>query len=87
MDIMLPGIKGIDATFRLRQYGSSEPLIFVTNIAQYAVKMYEVNAFDFIVKPVQHPHFVMKLNCLMGSLGTKEYTHSHSFCRKKQAIR
>ena len=29
-------------------------LIFVTNMAQFAVKGYEVDAFDFVVKPVSY---------------------------------
>ena len=33
------------------------PLIFVTNMAQYAVSGYEVNAVDFIVKPVEYYNF------------------------------
>lgn len=35
---------------------------FVTNMPQYAVQGYEVNAFDYIVKPVQYFPFSVKLS-------------------------
>lgn len=36
-------------------------MIFVTNLAKYAVQGYEVKAFDFIVKPVNYYNFELKL--------------------------
>lgn len=36
-------------------------IIFVTNMAQYAIRGYEVNAIDFIAKPVQYYVFTDKL--------------------------
>lgn len=68
MDIMLPGMNGMDAAARLRRIDPLVTLVFVTNMAQFAVKGYEVDAFDFIVKPVAYPHFVMKMDRVMGKL-------------------
>ena len=36
-------------------------MIFVTNMAQYAVKGYEVSALDFIVKPIDYYGFALKM--------------------------
>ena len=36
-------------------------MIFVTNLAKYAVQGYEVKAFDFIVKPVNYYNFELEL--------------------------
>ena len=52
MDIDLPGLSGMEVAHLLRAYDTSTPLIFVTNLSQYAVRGYEVDALDFIVKPV-----------------------------------
>ena len=54
MDIDLPGIDGMEAAHLLRSYDEVTPLIFVTNLSQYALKGYEVNALDFLVKPVTY---------------------------------
>ncbi|WP_303926907.1 LytTR family DNA-binding domain-containing protein [Subdoligranulum variabile] len=53
MDIEFPqGQNGMEAARALRRMDSTVVLIFVTNIAQMAVEGYEVDALDFIVKPV-----------------------------------
>ena len=51
MDIDMPDLNGMDAVRKLREADREVMVIFVTNLAQYAVKGYEVDAFDFIVKP------------------------------------
>lgn len=61
MDIELPDGNGMETVKKLRETNKSVLVIFVTNLAQYAVKGYEVNAFDFIVKPVSYYQFAMKL--------------------------
>lgn len=62
MDIDMPGINGMEAAGLLRTYDQETPLIFVTNLAQYAVQGYEVDALDFIVKPVSYYHFSMRMD-------------------------
>lgn len=62
MDIQLPGIDGMECAEFLRQYDQTTPLIFVTNLAQYAVRGYEVDALDFVVKPVSYGSLCPKLD-------------------------
>lgn len=61
MDIQLPGVNGLEASELLRVYDESTPIIFVTNLAQYAVSAYKVDALDFIVKPVRYHDFCMSM--------------------------
>ena len=62
MDIELPTINGMEAAKRLNAISSNVTLIFVTNMIQYAIKGYEVNAFDFILKPVKAHSFKIKMS-------------------------
>jgi len=55
-------IDGIQAAKKMREYDSSVTLIFVTSFEQFAVKGYEVEAFDFIVKPVVYVDFSLRLS-------------------------
>lgn len=57
MDIQMPGINGMEAAEILRGYDEETPLVFVTNLAQYAVQGYAVDALDFLVKPVSYDAF------------------------------
>lgn len=68
MDIQLPGINGMEAAHLLRTYDEQTPLIFVTNLAQYAVHGYEVGALDFIVKPVTYLSFRMRMDRAMRTI-------------------
>ena len=62
MDIGMPGINGMEAAQIMRGYDTQTPLIFVTNLAQYAVRGYSVDALDFVVKPVEYHDFAMRLD-------------------------
>ena len=68
MDIQLPDMDGMTASRRLRALDRDVILIFVTNMANYAVSGYEVDALDFIVKPVSYFPFTVKLERALGRL-------------------
>ena len=68
MDINMPSLDGINASKKLREIDSEVMLIFVTSLAQYAIKGYEVNAFDFIVKPITYYNFALKLTRALDNL-------------------
>lgn len=60
LDIRMAGIDGMEAARRIRSLDEDVVLIFITNMVQYALKGYEVNAYDFVVKPLTYPAFAMK---------------------------
>jgi len=62
MDIDMPHMDGLEAARKLREIDKKVVLIFITNLAQYAIKGYSVNAFDFIAKPVSYYNFETMLN-------------------------
>lgn len=61
LDIGLPGINGMEAAELMRERDQLTPIIFVTDLAQYAVQGYAVNALDFMVKPVSHEDFDLRM--------------------------
>lgn len=62
LDIEMPGINGMEAATLLRTYDEEIPIIFVTNLAKYAVKGYEVGAMGFIVKPATYGNLQLALD-------------------------
>lgn len=79
LDIELPGINGMEAANLMRGFDPDTPIIFVTNLAQYAVKGYEVDALDFVVKPVSYADFRLKMDKAIRTIerrGTRSITIS-----------
>lgn len=61
LDVEMPGINGMELAKEIRRKDDSVGIIFVTNMAQYAINGYEVNAIDFMIKPVAYFNFSQKL--------------------------
>lgn len=61
LDIDMDGTNGIDTAKKIRQKDKEVLIFFVTNMAQMAIRGYEVRALDFIIKPVNYYSFAMKL--------------------------
>ena len=74
LDIEMPIINGMDAARKIRAKDEDVIIIFLTQLAQYAVKGYEVHAFDFIVKPVDYASFRLKLKCALDASGKRSET-------------
>ena len=61
LDIEMPGSNGLEVAREIRQRDQAVGIIFITSLAQYAIEGYEVQAIDFMVKPVGYYNFSMKL--------------------------
>ena len=66
MDIEMPHLDGMSAARRIRDMDPAVVLIFITNMARFAIKGYEVDALDFVLKPVKYPQFALKLKKAAG---------------------
>ena len=61
MDIEMPHMNGIATARKLRFLDPSVLLIFITQMAQYAIDGYSVHAIDYILKPVNYYALSLKL--------------------------
>ena len=65
LDIQMSGMSGMDAAREVRKRNEKVLIVFVTNMAQYAVESYEVEAYDFILKPLSYGNFFMKFRRIL----------------------
>lgn len=61
MDICMPFKDGLEIAHEFRKNNEPACLIFVTNLADMAIRGYEVNALDFVVKPVEYGDFKYRM--------------------------
>lgn len=72
LDVEMPRLDGISAAAEIRAQDSAVQLIFITNMAQYAIKGYEVDALDYVLKPVSYYAFSLKLQKALRVLRARE---------------
>lgn len=61
LDIDMPGTNGMDAAKKMRTVSADIAIMFITNMPQYALEGYSVDAVDYSLKPIQYPDFVLKM--------------------------
>jgi two-component system, LytTR family, response regulator len=68
LDIQMPGLSGLEVAAQLE--GSSAPLIvFVTAFDEHAVKAFELNAVDYLLKPYDKDRLLRALQRVRERLG------------------
>ncbi|MBQ7859634.1 MAG: response regulator transcription factor [Faecalibacterium sp.] len=73
LDVLMPGMTGIELGLQLRQRGDAGLIVYLTNSAEFAVESYQARAFHYLLKPLQKdslfpildmalPHFRQRSN-------------------------
>lgn len=62
LDIEMPGMTGLELGSILQQSNKSPYIIFVTAYEEYAVKAFEVNAVDYLLKPFDEKRLYQAMN-------------------------
>lgn len=72
LDIEMPKVNGMEAAEQIRKQDSDVVLMFITNMASYAIRGYEVGALDFVMKPINYYTFSMRMNRALKRAKQKE---------------
>lgn len=66
LDIYMPEKTGIEGARELRKNGYEGPIIFLTSSKEYALEAYDLNALQYILKPVEQTRFFSVLEKVLG---------------------
>ena len=75
LDVEMPGLNGIETAKELRRMDGNVVLMFITNMAQYAIRGYEVEAVDYVLKPLSYADFVLKVRKALRYIARNEDTN------------
>jgi len=53
LDVLMPGINGIEAAYDLRSFDDAADIVFLTSSKEFACDSYRVKALDYLIKPVE----------------------------------
>lgn len=68
LDVIMPGMNGIELGKTLREKGFDERIIYLTTSDEFAVASYKVNAADYIIKPAPESEFISSLDKVVKSV-------------------
>lgn len=71
LDIEMPELNGLSLAKEMISINSDIKFVFITSYDEYALKAFEVNAFDYILKPIDEVRFKKTLDKLKLLKGKK----------------
>ena len=75
LDIEMPKLDGMTTARQIRERDTDVMILFITNMAQYAIHGYEVDAMDYILKPINYFPFSQRLERALERLQKRERHH------------
>lgn len=72
MDIQMRFMDGMTAAEKIRERDGNVIIVFITNRIDYAIRGYDVDALDYIVKPIEYFSFSKKLERAIARVRARE---------------
>jgi DNA-binding LytR/AlgR family response regulator len=74
-DIEMRFLNGMKAAEKIREMDSEVVIIFITNMPQYAIHGYAVDALDFVLKPINYYAFSQRIDRALVRMRKREKTY------------
>lgn len=65
LDIVMPGLDGMELAREIRNYDKAADIIFLTSSSEFAVESYQVKASNYLMKPLQKDRVFEALDDIM----------------------
>lgn len=84
LDILMPSMTGMDAAREIRHFDQDAKIVFLTSSTEFAVESYTVNAYYYILKPIQETQLFTLLDKVIYD--TNNQTGSSFLIRSSQGL-
>lgn len=71
MDVLMPGLSGVDLGVRLRELGGAGAIIYLVPSQDFALESYKAPALGYLPKPVDPELLSKELDCALGVIRQK----------------
>src|SRR4029453_18853250 len=71
LDVQMPGLSGFEVARRLAETGGNTQLVVVPAFDQHAAQAFEVNAVDYVLKPVEAARLTMAVERVRRRLASE----------------
>src|SRR5436309_3685217 len=72
LDVQMPGLTGFEVARRMLDANAPSHIIFVTAYDQHAIEAFEVNAVDYLLKPVDPPRLQIAVERVRRRIATDQ---------------
>ena len=72
LDILMPGMNGVQLGVALRQAGFDGKIIYLTSSAEYAIDSFKARPFDYLLKPVDQTALFQTLDEALRSVSQQK---------------
>ena len=79
LDIKMKFMDGMDAAKMIREKDKHVLIIFITNLAEYAIQGYDVAARGFVLKPVTYRAFSLQMERVCKEINYSDYVFFYIF--------
>lgn len=86
LDINMPNLDGMSLGKLISKFSQKPEIVFITAYCDHAVEAFDIQAFDYILKPYSEERIVSTLQRLEAKRGNKSQETKESMCQSKLTI-
>jgi DNA-binding LytR/AlgR family response regulator len=79
LDVQIDDKTGLDLAKEIRKTNKDTIIVFITGFREYGYKAFEVNALNYIIKPITEDKFVNELNRIFKKIDENKYLHTNKY--------
>lgn len=68
LDVYMNGQDGLEAAQKLRDWNYRGQIVFITSSTAHALEAYQVDAMQYLIKPIQEAEFIRIMNRMLSQI-------------------